>query len=58
MKLGNYAIISIEQDFFIKMHDSMTVLNYDEKKSKKPCDLGCYLVVFGRSYVVPHSFKA
>ena len=47
----------MEQDFFIKMHDSVTALNYDEKKSKKSCDLGCYLVVFGRSYVVPHSFK-
>ena len=47
----------MEQDFFIKMHDSVTVLNYDEKKSKTLCDLGCYLVVFGRPYVVPHSFK-
>ena len=47
----------MEQDFFIKMHDSVTVLIYDEKKSKKPCDLGCNLVVFGGSCVVPYSFK-
>ena len=47
----------MEQDFFIKMHDSVTVLIYDEKKSKKSCDLGCNFVVFGRSSVVPYSFK-
>ena len=47
----------MQQDFFMKMHASVNVLNYDEKNSKKSCDLRWYLVVFGRSYVVPHSFK-
>ena len=47
----------MEQDFFMKRNDSVTVLIYDEKKSKKSCGLGCYLVVFGRSHVVSYSFK-